>query len=214
LLRREEEKKIEALRAAPPPQVRVPLVPAGAAGDPLKIDWDKAARTGAWSTLMGAAAARQVEARVAQDGEHLYFRLKDNLDPTTLKTDPEIFGGDDWELFFAAERGAKSYRQIGINPKGEHTELAHGQEGGKWDSGVRVVSGTGSNLWQVSLSIPLGRLAPGGIKPGQRVYVNMLRGGVNPLAWSPVFSDSFHTLDRLGEFFLEEKPVTGQGGTR
>ena len=199
LLRQAEEKKLDARR----PQMRVPQSPKGAAGDPLKVDWAKAVKAGGWGTRMGLATSRKVDARFAQDGEYLYVRLTEAMDAKTLMNDAGIFGGDDWELLFAATRGAQPYRQIGINPKGEHMGLAYGETSSKWESGVTVISETGATEWAVSMAFPMERLLPGGVKPGQTVYANMLRGGQDPLVWSPTFNVGFHLLERLGEIVLE-----------
>jgi len=179
--------------------------PKGAAGDPLKVDWSKTATGGEWCTIMGYSTSRKVDARFAQDGEYLYVRLTEEVNTETLVNNPEIWNGDDWELFFASKRGTKPYRQILINPKGEHTELAYGESSGKWESGVNVISETVANCWKVSLGFPLSRLLRDGVKPGQTVYVNILRacGGQGTLAWSPNFENEFHSLDRLGEIILE-----------
>ena len=185
------------------PKVQVPQGPKGAAGDPLKVDWDKSVKAGEWGTLMGLAASRKVDARLAQDGEYLYLRLTEELDTKALRNDPGIFEGDDWEILFAAKRGEQPYRQIGINPKGGHVELAYCESSSKWASGVTVISETGTNSWTVSLAFPLDRLLSGGVKPGQSVYANILRGGNDPLVWSPTFENSFRELERLGEIVLE-----------
>jgi len=200
-LRYQEE---QAKRDARLPKVRVPRAPQGAGGDPRKVDWDQAVKGGAWSTLKGADTARKVEARFAQDGEYLYIRLTEEANTGTLVNDPGIFGGDDWELLFAGKRGAQPYRQIGINPKGKHQELAYGESSRQWDSGVTVISEVGSNLWSVRMGFPLPRLLPGGAKPGQSVYANIMRGGKDPLAWSPTYEDGFNLMvECLGEIVLE-----------
>ncbi|MFC1454197.1 DUF4838 domain-containing protein [Verrucomicrobiota bacterium] len=197
LKRLEEKKKQDARR----PHVSVPCLPANAGGDPQKIDWKKSVNAGKWSTLKGASTARKVEARFAQDGIFFYIRLTEEVNTKTLINEPGIFGGDDWELFFAAKRGEQPYRQMAINPKGKHLELAYGEN--SWKSGANVISETGDNLWKVSLGFPLDKLLPGGVKPGQTVYANIFRGGKDPLAWSPTFEGNFHSLDRMGEIILQ-----------
>jgi hypothetical protein len=207
LRRQAVEAKTAARRAAGPPQVRLPRSPRGADGDPLKVAWDTAVPGGEWCTLLGYPTARKVDVRFAHDGKYLYLRLTEEVDPARLTNDPGIWAGDDWELFFAPQRGTKPYRQIGINPKGDHVELAYGEASGKWDSGVKVISETAGNSWTVSLAFPLSRLLPGGVSPGQTVYANILRGADggrgDTLAWSPNFESNFHSLDRLGEIILE-----------
>jgi hypothetical protein len=198
---------MEERRAAPPPTVRVKQSPKGAAGDPLKVDWSKATSGGEWWMTIGYPAARKAEARFAQDGEYLYIRLSEDANPEPLANDPGVWSGDHWELFFTAERGTKSCRQIGITPAGKHLGLAHGESSGTWESGVKVISETGVNSWKVSLAFPLVRLLPGGVKPGQTIYINMFRGyggiGCDALAWSPTFENNFLSPDRMGEIILE-----------
>ncbi|MFC1454413.1 DUF4838 domain-containing protein, partial [Verrucomicrobiota bacterium] len=110
LLRQKEQKELDKKREARRPHVSVPCWPANAGGDPQKIDWKKSVNAGKWSTLKGAPTTRKVEARLAQDGKYLYIRLIEEVNTKTLINDPGIFGGDDWELFFAAKRGEQPYR--------------------------------------------------------------------------------------------------------
>ena len=195
-LRRETQKRQDALR----PDVLVPRRERGAAGDPLKVDWDKAVGAGKFHALKEAPTSRQIDARLAQDGDYLYVRLSEKTDAKRLVVDPQVFGGDDWELLFAARR-EKPYRQIGVNPKGKSAELAYGEGG--WESGAKVVSEVGDGCWSVFLAFPLARLLPGGVRPGQAVFANILRGGKEPLVWSPIFTDGFHEPGRFGSVVLE-----------
>jgi hypothetical protein len=154
--------------------------------------------------LQGTATERALDVRLAHDGRFLYVRLRETLDPRTLVSHPEVWSGDDdWELLFAPERGANPYYQFGVNPDGKHLTLAYGVPSRRWESGARVVSKTDDDSWTVGLAFPLERLVPGGTKPGRTIYANLLRGGNEPLAWSPTYSHSFHTLQRMGEIVLE-----------
>jgi hypothetical protein len=199
LKRREDAKK----QSARLPQVKVPRLPTAAGGDLAKVDWEKAAPSGKWSKLDGSATDRKIEARFAHDGQWLYICLAE----TSLAKPPvrgsDIFSGDDWEMLFAAKRGESSYRQVGVDPEGAHMELAYGENSRSWESGVKVKSETDSKSWKVSLGFPLDRLLPGGVKAGQSICANIMRGGKEPLAWSPTFEGSFHVLDRMGEVIIE-----------
>lgn len=207
VLCRQEEEKIALRRTAtPPPQVRVRRSPKGAAGDPLKVDWCKAVPAGEWFTQWGYSGSRKMEACLMQDGDYLYLRLTDDSKTGSLVCGPNIWDGDDWEMLFALKHGAYPYRQIAINPEGGHAGLGYGESSDKWESGVSVISKTAADSWTVSLGFPLSRLVPGGLKPGQTVYVNLMRsygGKGDNLFWSPTFDGSFHSLDRMGEIILE-----------
>jgi hypothetical protein len=146
---------------------------------------------------------RKIEARFAHDGEWLYIRLMEEGLPKPLISGSDIFSGDDWELLFAAKRGEGPYRQIGISPGGAHMELAYGENSRTWESGVKVISEAGSEAWKVKLGFPLDRLLAGAVKPGQIIFANILRGGKEPLAWSPTYDGSFHALAYLGQITLE-----------
>ena len=186
------------------PAVTVPAVPP-AEGDPARGDWSRAADLGQWATLVGEPTTRKVEGRVAHDGHYLYVQLAEELDPATLVASPQVFDGDDWEGFFATQRGAGA-RQICVGPKGAHLAVARGEEKETWDSGAVVVSDTVDGRWRVRLALPLARLVPGGAKPGEVVYAGFYRaspGARDLLAWSPTFGGGFHNTNRLGELVLE-----------
>ncbi|MFA7158776.1 MAG: DUF4838 domain-containing protein [Kiritimatiellia bacterium] len=199
-LKRMEEKK---KREASLPQVKVPRLAAAAGGDPAKVDWGKAAVSGKWSKLDGSATDRKINARFVHDGEWLYLQLMEEGLVKPLISGSDIFSGDDWELLFAAKRGEEPYRQIGIGPGGVHIDLAYGESSRAWESEVKVKSETDGKSWKVSLGFPMDRLLPVGVKTGETIFANILRGGSEPLAWSPTFESSFHELDRLGEIIIE-----------
>ena len=74
----------------------------------------------------------------------------------------------------------------------------------KWVSGARVVSDTKlPDCWTVYMALPLAKLLPGGVRPGQTVYINVLRSTrmKKVLAWIPTFA-GFHASSRFGEVTL------------
>ena len=195
--RREEMKRRLELR---------PKVQAGrcaeAAGDPAKVDWNKAVEMKGWATLKGEATPRKLEGRVARDGTHLYVRLTEAMDTVKLVISPNVFSADDWELLFAANRGEPAFRQLAVNPDGVWKALARG-EGENWTQGVKILSKTDAQAWIVSIAIPLDRLMPNGVKAGQPVYLNVMRGGSQPLVWSPTYEGGFRLTEWMGELALE-----------
>jgi len=193
-------------RRLPPPKIAVPRCTNSPAGDPANVDWAKAAALGEWRTVAGDATERKIRARLAHDGTWLYIQLHEMIDPQTLVSDGTIWRGDDWELFFAAQR-ARPYRQIGVAPDGTHIALAPDEPGEGWQSGVKVVSDTSvPDSWTVRLAFPLDKLLPGGVKPGLEFYANFCRatpGFKELLAWSPTFDGRFNVTTRFGELKLE-----------
>ncbi len=199
------EPERERLRAQAPPSARVPRV-AAAAGDVDKVDWSAALILDRWFALEGYRQKRPVAAWLAHDGEYLYVQLQETgLDTAALVAAPDIWSGDDWELFFAAQRG-KPYRQLGVNPAGKYAAVHCDENDGEWGSGARVTSVALGDTWTVRVALPLTHLLPGGVKPGQAFYANLYRaspGATDLLAWSPNFTRSFHETSRLGKLTLE-----------
>jgi hypothetical protein len=191
----------ERRRAALRPQIEIPHLPAAVDGEHAKVEWDHLQDERQWWTLAGKLTKRDVSVKFAHDGKWLYMRLHETLNPLALTAAPDIWGGDDWELLIAAQRGAKPYRQLAVNPKGKYVELAYGES--SWTSGVRLNSQTTQHGWTLTMALPLNQLVSGGVQPGQTVYLNILRGGQENLVWSPTFGDKFHTLGNFGQATLQ-----------
>lgn len=195
------------LRAQPVPQVRVPRLATAADGDVTKVDWSQAANLGKWGSLSGDSTDRKIESRIAHDGSYFYVQLTEQTNPARLASGGQVWDGEDWEVFFAAQR-AKPYRQICIAPNGKHLELAWDEAGsGAWDSGIRVISDISSHdQWTVRCALPFTKIVPGGLKPGAKLYCNLYRGspsGLDRLAWVPTFSTGFHDVSRLAELVMQ-----------
>jgi len=181
-------------------------------GDPDKADWaqtPQSAILGGFGTLAGKPTGRRLEGRLLHDGVFLYVQLQEITDTSKLivQGDDNIWGEDDWELFVARERG-EVYRQIGVNAKGAYKALACGEKGKEWDSGVRVVSIGNADCWVVRMAFPLKNLLPGGVEPGQTIYLNIFRGSGGSaanLSWNPTFTDGFCAPSQMGALRLVEK---------
>jgi hypothetical protein len=177
-----------------------------AGGDPGKVDWTKATVLAPWRTLTGASTSREVEGRLAHDGSYLYLQLQEKLDPKTLvMTDDNVWSEDEWEIFVAKQRG-KPYRQMGVNARGVHIDLAFGENTQKWDSGAVIVSDRSApDRWTTRIAFPLAQLLPGGVQPGDTIYLNVIRStrGDNALSWIPTFG-GYHAPERLGEVLVEK----------
>ena len=155
----------------------------------------------------GNPTKRKLSGRIVHDGTFLYLELQERTNPKTLVRGGDLWDGDDWEIFAAAQRSVP-YRQMGIGPTGWHMGLTYGEPGGnKWKCAVKVVSDvTAPDRWTVRMALPLADLVPGGAKPGQTIYMNFTRvgwtGGLNVHCWSPTFTGP-RAPTRMGEITLE-----------
>jgi hypothetical protein len=207
-----ERPLIEKRKQHPPPAVTVPRVPV-AGGRGADVDWDRAARLETWFGNLGESCVRNLQARIAHDGVHLYVKLIEDCDTKTLKPTAQIWTGDDWEVFFAPVRGKAPYRQLAVNPAGNwiayHWAKPMGEgKAEKWvDSGADVQAETATAQWTATIVIPLDAVTPGGLRPGDTFYANFYRASNNikeVYAWSPNFDRSFHVLSRLGAMTLAD----------
>jgi len=205
---REAQKTGAQLKSARAARITV----AAPGGDPDKAPWAQtppSAILGGFGTLEGKPTSRKLEARLLYDDSFLYVQLQEMMDPAKLviKGDDNIWEEDDWELFVGRERG-KGCRQIGVNAKGACKTLAYGETELEWESGVRVVSDTKNpDRWTVRMAFPLEKLLPGGVKPGQTIYLNICRGTggdvKNALSWNPTFA-GFQAPAQMGAVQLVE----------
>lgn len=203
---------------APIPSLTAPRLPS-AEGDPTKIAWDRAADLGStWYDRGGkTASSRKFAGRVAHDGEYLYIELTDFCDTAKLQASAMVFPFDDWEIFIAMQRDIP-FRQYAWGPTGLVKALSHGEVNFRRNlplenPGVRVRSDTSSaDRWVSRVAIPLEKGLPGGAKPGQTVYLNILRVSSPGIArngerlgldtW--VSYCTVHEVDRLGAIKLAE----------
>jgi len=199
---------LQELRGTGHPSADIPRIPA-AEGDLDRVEWSRAAVLGDWCSLRGEETDRQVQARMAHDGEYLYLELEEvGIDPHELVIGDAItvWNEDEWEIFFARQRGRPRYRQMGLNAEGVHFDLAYDEPTSEWDSGVILHSDVSApDRWTVRMALPLAQLVPGGAQPGDTLYFNALRATQmsRSLAWSPTFG-GFRQPDRLGEIRLAE----------
>ena len=192
----------------PPPILRVPRsrepLPEG---DVAKVDWSRAAVLG-FRTTMGDVCPRKLQARVLHDTKFLYVEFEERgADTRGLVSRDDVWQGDDWEVFFARQRG-RPYRQIGINPRGLHIGLDYPEKGERvWPTGATVISELSGDRWAARLAVPLADIAAERWAPGDRLYMNFARVTAKRavFVWSPTFEPGLHVLSRLGEVRLTEE---------
>lgn len=200
------EPQREALRDAPPPTVKVPRIAAVADGDPAKADWSQAVVLTPWYSALGYPTINPINSRAAHDGKYLYLEFE-HLVPAEKLVRTGLWG-EDFELFFAAQRG-HPMNQLAFGANGEkasYSWIAPGQGAQAWDAGAKLANDPTGNHWLARVSLPLATLLPEGVKPGGKFYANFHRMtsiGDGALSWSPNFEMNFHRTDRMGEFILE-----------
>jgi hypothetical protein len=195
----------ERLAAQPPPMMEIPRV-ANVGGNPAKVDWARAAETrGDWFTVLGDPSEQKLKAWLAHDNEFLYIKVEHLRDATGLVSRDEIYGGDDWEIFFAPSREAQP-RQFLLNPAGKTASIGLDRPDGKWDSGAVGISDRSYTFaWRATFSFPLKSLVEGGAKPGTSLFMNIYRSnaGANEFfALSPNFETTFRISKRMVELRL------------
>jgi hypothetical protein len=205
---------------APIPALTAARLPA-AGGDPRKVDWSRASDLcdprlpGHWYDRGGAQpSARTLAGRIAHDGAYLYLELVDPCTTAKLTASPKTFPYDTWEIYVGKQR-ALPYRQYALGPTGETVALSHGEVAWRMDvavddkGGMRVVSdASASDRWRCAIAFPLDRIAPGGVKPGETLFLNVMRvsspsitgAGIGVDTW--VSFCSVHDVDRLAEVTL------------
>ncbi len=206
---------------APVPDVKAPRV-AEAGGDPGKADWSKASPLGdKWFKRGGdQPSAMKLGGRICHDGNYLYLELVDNIDPKKLTTSPMIACYDDWEIVLALQK-AQPFRQYLVGPSAMTEALSYGElnwrqgvsakeHGGEKSFGLKADSDTSGDKWTLRLAFPLKTMSDRPVKPGDTVYLNIMRvGGPNSCGESPygIYTWVSHTtvkdVDRLGKVTLE-----------
>ena len=203
--------------SAPIPSVQAPRV-ADAGGDVAKVNWAQAADLGGpWYERGGnQPSARNFAGRIAHDGQYLYLELTDPCPTAKLSASPTVFAYDDWEVFVANQR-ATPYRQYAVGPTGLQVALSHGETNFRMNvelpnPGAKAVSDTSAaDKWVTRLAYPLATMLPGGVKPGGKLYMNIMRisgpnvGNTNGFGLDTWVSYcTVHEVDRLGEVRLGE----------
>lgn len=195
----------------PTPTVSVPMVGKNYKGKPSRVDWSKAVQMPISRDIWGFPFTnRESTIQMIQDGKYLYLRLRETADYRKLAN--AGYSGDHWELFFAPTRG-EPYRQVSITPDGklDFHSMGETDDINHWHKSIRLnMAKRDQEHWDLQLSIPLADFSASGIKPGDRVYMNIFRGAAADkpsTAWSPTFSDSFHNILRFGEITLAQTPA-------
>jgi|GEM_PF-2167403 len=148
----------------------------------------------------GIPASRQPSVAARVEKGNLHLKLTDRTDTSKFKKGARVFLGDDWEIFFAADRKG-DYFQLMIGPNGKY-ETMYRHKGHLEDfpvKGLTVKSKVTPELWEVEVTIPLKSL------PLKAAVGNFIRGIPDAgLAWCPTFEHSYGIPAVFGNLKMEE----------
>lgn len=168
-------------KTAPIPSALVPVVPA-AGGELGKVAWDKAApMAGGWYQRGSAQPAdRAFSGRLAHDGEYLYIELVDPCATKNLTVSPGVACFDDWEFYLSRTRSLP-YRHFLAGPTGMFVANSNGEVNWRMfvpllEHGGKATGDTSApDQWICRVAIPLKEVVQGGAKPGEKIYLNVVR---------------------------------------
>ena len=175
--------------SAPMPELNVPATVL-ADGDTEKVDWSKAIVLNEWFNFgQNTPATRRLAGKMVHDGKYLYVELSDPCDTDLLETASIVFPADDWEIFIAPQRG-RPYRQYAVSPTGKVVGLSHAEVNFRNNvplpqTTVLATSIKHSQTWLVRLALPLESVLPQAIKPGDTIYMNILRVASQKISPNP-----------------------------
>lgn len=206
----------------PVPKWTAKRIPAGADGDPDKVDWTKLEPWTGQMYRSGCAdrAPSEASVRMAHDGKWMYVELGERTEVSKLVRRPLICPYDTWEMLFARQC-AKPYRYYitGIDSRGaaySHGEISTRSSVSAEELGTPLFGGvcradcSAKDRWTVRWALPLDNMLDKPISPGDHFFMNAVRV-VNPALckmdtfgiYSLVSHANVHTPDRLGEVELE-----------
>ena len=174
---------------------------------------------GEFLTITGDPASPKTEAWLDYDTAHVYVRFRCHepaMGALVRKVKPSdnraevanIFGDDSVEIFIDVGRTRSNrYVQIVGNVNGALWEASWNRPqppNKEFRVGTRIHVREAKDHWVIDFTIPLNKLAPGGIKPGDQWGLNLCRNHragrghtVSYTCWSPTFA-GFHQPRRFG----------------
>lgn len=196
-------------KAAPIPELTVARVSA-AGGDVNRVVWENATPLGsAWYDRGGVTQSKRTfGGRICHDGEYLYLELTDAVDPAKLEASPMVFACDVWEILLARQR-AQPYRQYAVGPTGMTRTLSWGEINWRQgvameESGIVAARQEEPSRWVMRMRWPLASAVEKPVKPGETLYMNILRVSNNKISEGLYGIDTWvsyctvREVDRLG----------------
>ena len=174
-------------------------------GNPEKVNWKDATNLILYGGMKAEPLKKNLSVKIAHDGTWFYMMCHEICDPSKLSREGNIFLTDAWEAFFAKQRSVPYNHTIASVTGGyeayQHTAVAIDLLKLKQNVAVKL----NKNSWTVYTAIPLEALVPGGIKPGEMLYFNIIRTAhaKSSGCWIPTFA-GYLTPERFGQVWLEK----------
>ena len=208
----------DEIKKAEIPKIKVPKIESKR-GDIEKVDFEKCiSLTDFYIKGSNENSKRKYNVRMCHDGEFLYIELIDFCNVKDLYVSPTVFCYDDWEIFLTKEKGGSIYRQYSFGPTGLSVFLANGEINFANNvhieiKNAKVVSDTkSSDKWITKLSLPFSEMLPGGIKEGDKFYLNIIRVISPELSKKYPFEietlvpyTTVHQTNRMAEIIMEKE---------
>jgi len=195
--------------------------------------WGMAASTGLFTDIYGdRSVTPATEAKMLYDTENLYVAviLKDeDVWGDYTKRDDALYREEALEIMIDADGNGATYYEIQVSPANVVYDaffpFRRKDRNLEWDAKMKTavtVQGTLNKRddtdegWTLEMALPLSSIEDAGRNPpapGDGWRLNFYRmerpkhGGVVAAMWTPTLVGDFHTLDRFGTIFFEEKPV-------
>jgi hypothetical protein len=205
---REDYLEREAMMAPTMQQTTAPRLTNKESGNPLTLNWKDAGCISLRYDMKAKKIKRKLNAKLAHDGEYFYIMYEEkDVDPSKLYSKNLVWLNDEWESFFAKQRG-KPYHQLGVDATGKWAAMEYeGTVNQKWEFKGKVISQLDpvTKTWKVYITVPLDNIVLNGIKPGEMLYFNVIRSSRCQYigSWIPTFG-GYHAPTRFGEVYLEK----------
>jgi hypothetical protein len=184
--------------------VSVPSV-RNAAGDPKKVEWNRAQRISPWFSIYGNHVRDGIETLVAHDAGFLYLRLSCLKDFPGMPITDAAFNANEWEMFFSKNRGLP-YRQMQLWYNGAYKYYHIGSEVGQWNPNAKFAVERLPERCSVLVAFPLNTLLPMPIKKGDKFCANFYyysSADRGMYALRPNYALNFHILFNMACFQLQ-----------
>lgn len=168
-------------------------------------NWSEAVGFGDFYTVAGETPKCRVEGKMKHDGEKLYIQMTASGTPDSFPpvANPAHYN-DGWWLYFARQR-SRPYHQLLVEPNGEFTARAHRITVEEWKANVSVKTSSEDTKRSLELIFPLSSLLPGGVKPDDTIFFNIIRANPDKefTAWIPPFTAGRDAPSRFGVLHLK-----------